>query len=46
MDEHGLGPNGGMLYCMEYLDANIVRLARLKELGFDACVRHTWSGRA
>ncbi|KAG2140835.1 hypothetical protein BD769DRAFT_1626247 [Suillus cothurnatus] len=23
MDEHGLGPNGGMLYCMEYLDANI-----------------------
>ncbi|CAE6447486.1 unnamed protein product [Rhizoctonia solani] len=22
MDEHGLGPNGGMLYCMEYLDAN------------------------
>ncbi|CAE6504608.1 unnamed protein product, partial [Rhizoctonia solani] len=22
MDEYGLGPNGGMLYCMEYLDAN------------------------
>ncbi|CAE6447939.1 unnamed protein product [Rhizoctonia solani] len=22
MDEHGLGPNGGMLYCMEYLEAN------------------------
>ncbi|CAE6470508.1 unnamed protein product [Rhizoctonia solani] len=22
MDEHGLGPNGGMLYCIEYLDAN------------------------
>lgn len=22
MDEHGLGPNGGMLYCIEYLEAN------------------------
>ncbi|KAG8739342.1 hypothetical protein FRC10_005768 [Ceratobasidium sp. 414] len=22
MEEHGLGPNGGMLYCMEYLEAN------------------------
>ncbi|CAE6441029.1 unnamed protein product [Rhizoctonia solani] len=22
MDEYGLGPNGGMLYCIEYLDAN------------------------
>ncbi|KAJ8584644.1 cytoplasmic protein [Rhizopogon salebrosus TDB-379] len=39
MDEHGLGPNGGMLYCMEYLDANFDWLeARLKELGPDAYV--------
>jgi GTPase SAR1 family protein len=22
MDEFGLGPNGAMLYCMEYLEAN------------------------
>lgn len=22
MEEYGLGPNGGMLYCMEYLEAN------------------------
>lgn len=22
MDEHGLGPNGAMLYCVEYLEAN------------------------
>lgn len=22
MDTHGLGPNGGMLYCMEYLEEN------------------------
>lgn len=22
MDEHSLGPNGGMLYAMEYLEAN------------------------
>ncbi|EPQ53752.1 hypothetical protein GLOTRDRAFT_78840 [Gloeophyllum trabeum ATCC 11539] len=36
MDEHGLGPNGGMLYCMEYLEANYDWLeSRLKELGND-----------
>lgn len=23
MQEHGLGPNGAMLYCMEYLEANM-----------------------
>lgn len=34
MNEHGLGPNGGMLYCMEYLEANYDWLEdRLKELG-------------
>lgn len=22
MEEHGLGPNGAMLYCVEYLEAN------------------------
>lgn len=39
MDAHGLGPNGGMLYCMEYLEANIDWLeARLDELGPDAYV--------
>lgn len=39
MDQHGLGPNGGMLYCMEYLDANYDWLEdRLKELGKDAYV--------
>ncbi|KIJ63092.1 hypothetical protein HYDPIDRAFT_113652 [Hydnomerulius pinastri MD-312] len=39
MDEHGLGPNGGMLYCMEYLEANFDWLeGRLKELGSDAYV--------
>ncbi|KAG6820210.1 hypothetical protein H0H93_003864 [Arthromyces matolae] len=39
MDEHGLGPNGGMLYCMEYLEANFDWLEeRLKELGQDAYV--------
>ena len=39
MQEHGLGPNGGMLYCMEYLEANYDWLEdRLKELGPDAYI--------
>lgn len=39
MTEHGLGPNGAMLYCMEYLEANFDWLqARLEELGKDAYV--------
>ncbi|KAJ7165950.1 hypothetical protein C8R46DRAFT_1096675 [Mycena filopes] len=39
MEEHGLGPNGGLLYCMEYLEANYDWLEeRLKELGKDAYV--------
>ncbi|KAF7441311.1 hypothetical protein PC9H_001660 [Pleurotus ostreatus] len=36
---HALGPNGGMLYCMEYLEANFDWLAeRLRALGRDAYV--------
>ncbi|TFK32686.1 hypothetical protein BDQ12DRAFT_728428 [Crucibulum laeve] len=39
MDEHGLGPNGGLLYCMEYLEENFDWLEeRLKALGNDAYV--------
>ena len=39
MTEHGLGPNGGMLYCMEYLEANYDWLEdRLEELGKEAYV--------
>ena len=39
MNEHHLGPNGGLLYCMEYLEANYDWLEdRLKELGGDAYV--------
>ncbi|KAK7443249.1 hypothetical protein VKT23_015845 [Stygiomarasmius scandens] len=39
MEEHGLGPNGGMLYCMEYLEANFDWLEeKLKELGPEAYV--------
>ncbi|KAH9958195.1 cytoplasmic protein [Russula dissimulans] len=39
MSEHGLGPNGGMLYCMEYLEANYDWLEdRLNELGKEAYV--------
>ncbi|GBE89245.1 cytoplasmic protein [Sparassis latifolia] len=39
MNDQGLGPNGGMLYCMEYLEANYDWLEeRLKELGKDAYV--------
>jgi len=39
MNEHGLGPNGGLLYCMEYLEANFDWLEeRLRELGKDAYV--------
>jgi GTPase SAR1 family protein len=39
MSEHGLGPNGGMLYCMEYLEANYDWLEdRLQELGKEAYV--------
>ncbi|KAL1682529.1 hypothetical protein EV122DRAFT_203543 [Schizophyllum commune] len=39
MDEHGLGPNGGLLYCMEYLEANFDWLEeRLQALGKDAYV--------
>ncbi|KAG6377359.1 cytoplasmic protein [Boletus reticuloceps] len=37
MDAHGLGPNGAMLYCMEYLEANLDWLeVRVNELGPDA----------
>lgn len=28
MEEHGLGPNGALVYCMEYLDANVDWLYR------------------
>ena len=39
MSAHGLGPNGGLLYCMEYLEANFDWLKeRLGELGKDAYV--------
>jgi GTPase SAR1 family protein len=39
MNEFGLGPNGAMLYCMEYLEQNYDWLEeRLKELGKDAYV--------
>jgi GTPase SAR1 family protein len=39
MQMHGLGPNGGLLYCMEYLEANFDWLEeRLKELGPEAYV--------
>ncbi|KAI0039639.1 cytoplasmic protein [Auriscalpium vulgare] len=39
MEEHSLGPNGGMLYCMEYLEANYDWLEeRLAALGKDAYV--------
>jgi len=39
MDEFGLGPNGAMLYCMEYLEENYDWLeGRLKELGNEAYV--------
>ena len=39
MSEHGLGPNGGMLFCMEYLEANYDWLEdRLEELGKEAYV--------
>ncbi|KAF7318838.1 GPN-loop GTPase 2 [Mycena chlorophos] len=39
MAEHGLGPNGGLLYCMEYLEANMDWLEeKLAALGKDAYV--------
>lgn len=39
MEEHGLGPNGAMLYCMEYLEANYDWLEdRLRELGPESYV--------
>ncbi|KAJ7241698.1 cytoplasmic protein [Mycena haematopus] len=39
MDEHGLGPNGALLYCMEYLEANFDWLEeRLRALRGDAYV--------
>jgi GPN-loop GTPase len=39
MDRHNLGPNGGLLYCMEYLEVNFDWLeGRLKELGDNAYV--------
>ncbi|KAF6753651.1 cytoplasmic protein [Ephemerocybe angulata] len=41
METHGLGPNGGMLYCMEYLEANFDWLEeRLKELGIGHLCPH------
>ena len=39
VDKHSLGPNGGLLYCMEYLEVNFDWLeGRLKKLGDDAYV--------
>ena len=39
MTTYNLGPNGAMLYCMEYLEANFDWLEeRLRELGKDAYV--------
>ncbi|KAH6906117.1 cytoplasmic protein [Coprinopsis sp. MPI-PUGE-AT-0042] len=39
METHALGPNGGLIYCMEYLEANFDWLEdRLKELGPDSYV--------
>lgn len=39
MKRYGLGPNGGMLYCMEYLEKNFDWLEeRLRDLGNDAYV--------
>jgi GPN-loop GTPase len=39
MQEHKLGPNGAMLYCMEYLEANYDWLEEeLAKLGKDAYV--------
>jgi len=39
MEATGLGPNGGMLYCMEYLEANADWLEeKLKELGGETYV--------
>ena len=39
MNEHGLGPNGGILYCMEYLETNYDWLEeKLSKLGKDAYV--------
>lgn len=39
VNEHGLGPNGAMLYCMEYLETNFDWLEEnLKPLGKDAYV--------
>ena len=39
MQEHGLGPNGGMLYCMEYVETNFDWLEEgLEALGKDAYV--------
>jgi GPN-loop GTPase len=39
MNEYKLGPNGGLIYCMEYLEANYDWLEeKLSELGKDAYV--------
>ena len=38
MEEHGLGTNGRMLYCMEYLDENFGLEERLCKLGLEAYV--------
>lgn len=39
MDTYELGPNGSMLYCMEYLDKNFDWLeSRLKELGDESWI--------
>ena len=46
MQEHGLGPNGGMLYCMEYLEANCDWLEdQLKELDDDVYALEAREGR-
>jgi hypothetical protein len=39
MEEHGFGPNGGLVFCMEHLVNNLDWLKeQLEEIGEDECV--------
>ena len=47
MEEHGLGPNGALVYCMEYLEQNVDwLLGRLEgnQAGARLCRAWAWCG--
>jgi GTPase SAR1 family protein len=46
MEESGLGPNGGLVYCMEYLLDHLNDTFGLKQKGYDQIFTKEWIARS